>query len=35
MKIKGYKELADLTQSAKLFSEKFDEFEKDVRRKKK
>ena len=35
MQIKGGKQLADLTQSVKLMSQKFDEFEKDRKEKKK
>ena len=35
MLIKGDKELADLTQSAKHLSQKFDEFEKDCEEKEK
>ena len=35
MQIKGDKQLADLTQSVKLMSEKFDEFEKDRKEKEK
>ena len=35
MQIKGGKQLADLTQSVKLLSEKLDEFEKDCKEKEK
>ena len=35
MKIKGDKQLVDLTQSVRLMSEKFDDFEKDRKEKEK